>query len=80
MYFLSMLTEPRIIESAMKSFELSKMAYVESYGGLGQDLRGICGFQKRRVSESQKKKVHSKSHSQSKLGFWFLSTLNPGGL
>ena len=55
---LSMLTEPRIIESAVKSFELSKMAYVESYGGLDEDLRGICGFQNTRVSGSPKKSPH----------------------
>ena len=60
-----------------ESFELSKMAYVESYGGLDQELRGICGFQNTRVPGSQKK-VHTKSLSRRKLVFWFLSTLNSG--
>ena len=41
-----------------ESFELSKMAYVESYGGLGQELRGICGFQNTRVPGSPKKSPH----------------------
>ena len=62
-----------------ESFELSKMAYVESYGGLDQELQGICGFQNTRVPGSPKK-VHTKSRSQSKLVFWFLSTLNSGDL
>ena len=34
------------------------MAYVESYGGLGEDLRGICGFQNTRVPGSPKKSPH----------------------
>ena len=34
------------------------MAYVESYGGLDQELRGICGFQNTRVPGSPKKSPH----------------------
>ena len=41
-----------------ESFELSKMAYVESYGGLGQDLQEICRFQNTRVPGSPKKSPH----------------------
>ena len=62
----------------MKSFELSKMAYVENYGGLDEDLRGICGFQNTRVSGSPKKSPHQIAVAEQTGVFWFLSTLNPG--
>ena len=62
-----------------ESFELSKIAYVESYDGLDQDLRKICGFLNTRVSGSPKKSPHQIAGA-AQTCFWFLSTLNSGDL
>ena len=39
-----------------ESFELSKMACVESYGGLGQELRGVLWFSEHTCTRITKRK------------------------